>query len=70
MNFIPLACDILEQTGKVVVASPHKHRLTSLNWFVNPQVPVTVSLLFILNVLVVQMGEEYYHARDYSKALM
>ena len=41
---------------------------TSLNWFVSTQ--VTVILLFILNVLVVQMGEEYYHARDYSKALM
>ena len=37
-------------------------------WFVSTQ--KTVILLIIVYVSVVQMGEEYYHARDYSKALM
>ena len=27
-------------------------------------------ILFFKFLLVVQMGEEYYHARDFSKALM
>ena len=68
MYFVPLVCDILKRTVEDVVASPHRHRPTSLNWFVSTQ--VTVTILIIFNVLVVQMGEEYYHARDYSKALM
>ena len=31
---------------------------------------VNALILFFKFLLVVQMGEEYYHARDFSKALM
>ena len=31
---------------------------------------VNALMLFFKFLLVVQMGEEYYHARDFSKALM
>ena len=31
---------------------------------------VNALILFFKFFLVVQMGEEYYHARDFSKALM